>query len=145
MPTREVLTEELIEEFKRVLERTYIDFKRFPCESTVSMLIVRLYEVAISVYSFEYSDKKIANYKDVKNNLTNCDNPLVFVGLRDNLIHNLNQIKNHKESIMYTLIAFGKENFNAVVTKCLTRNNDLYTEIMNYCNTNNSTEALTSF
>ncbi len=53
MPNKQIVTIEEVFEAKRVLARTLRDFREFPCESTLTLLIIRLFEAIQLVCSYE--------------------------------------------------------------------------------------------
>lgn len=140
MPTREPIDEEMIEKARNQLQGYVEDFRRYPCNATLAMLIINLYEVAIIIFSYK-SGSETANYKYLSRSITS-NFPTYFIKLRDNIVHNFKNIKSVYEEVSYRLSLFGKEAFNQIVKECYDDCN-LYSEIMYYCQTQNDAELET--
>ncbi|KSV58752.1 hypothetical protein [Acetivibrio ethanolgignens] len=133
MPTREVLTEEIVVKCKNFLKDVLHDFYELPCCASLSYLLIILYEVAIVVYSYKYSERKTATYTCVKSKLPKTEGHTTFVTLRDNLTHNFYTIENLYKYVLTSMQYFSKENFDAIVRECFDSDIDLYQQIINYC------------
>lgn len=57
MPNKQVVTFEEVFEAKRVLARTLRDFRDFPCEATLTLLIIRLFETIQLVYELCFEER----------------------------------------------------------------------------------------
>lgn len=129
MPNKQVVTLEEVIEAKRVLFRTLRDFREYPCESTLTLLIIRLFETIQFVCSYE--EKTSANYKYVKSKVPSKV-PTAFTYMRNSLVHEMKNIKDFSMFISDNLEDYGKEAFNKVYTVCFGESHDLYSEVMEF-------------
>lgn len=135
MPTRDTVTEEMCKIFREFLEKSYEDFLKFKCDSTLRNLVSTLYETAIVIFTYKYGNKSTANFKDVKDNLPSEDcTKIALVNVRDDLTHNLHKLLNLHQIVKDYLNDFTKENFNYVASTCLGYAIDMYKSIVDYCN-----------
>ncbi len=129
MPNKQIVTIEEVFEAKRVLARTLRDFREFPCESTLTLLIIRLFEAIQLVCSYE--EKRCANYKSVKNKIFSKV-PTAFTNMRNSLVHEMKNINDFNKFVSDNLEDYGKKAFNCVYELCFDRKYDLYSEVMEF-------------
>lgn len=129
MPTKQVVTMGEVSEAKRVLARTLKDFRNFPCEATLTLLIIRLFETVQLICSYE--ENKCANYNCVKNQVFS-ETPTAFTYMRNSLIHEMKNIGNFNKFIKTYLIKYSKDAFNQVYELCFEEEHDLYCEIIEF-------------
>jgi len=94
---------------KTFLKRTLQDFRNFPCELTVSLLLIRLFETM----------QMIQNYEERYSIDYDCDRyrmhrKEVFACMRNALVHCVWEIGDFSKFIKDSLIELGKEPFNKV-------------------------------
>lgn len=132
MPIREKVSEELLHKMMQVFYRTYYDYKNWKCASTISLLLVHLYELALVAFTLHYSCG-IATYSVVKAHLPYLQSNQEFVKFRDDIVHNLYNITDFNARLEIFLQAFTRENFNCICEEC---NIDigLYDELLSFCN-----------
>lgn len=129
MPNKQVVTMEEVSEAKRVLARTLRDFRNFPCEATLTLLIIRLFETVQLICSYE--EKRCANYKCVKNRIFS-EVPTAFTDMRNSLVHEMKNIEDFSKFIYDNLEDYGKRAFNQVYELCFEEECDLYSEIIEF-------------
>ena len=131
MPIRENVSEELLQQLRVVFNRTYTDYKSNTCSSTIALLIIHLYELALVAFTYHYSCG-IATYSVVKNHLPNLQTNQEFVKFRDDIVHNLYNIVDFKGRLQLFLQNFTRENFSAICIEC-GLGDDLYDDLLHYC------------
>ncbi len=112
---------------KAFLKRTLQDFRNFPCESTVSLLLIRLFETMQMIRNYEerYSiDYDCARYRVPRKE--------VFARMRNALVYCIWEIDDFSKFIKGSLIELGKESFNKVCELCFEEKCDLYSELMDF-------------
>ncbi len=129
MPNKQVVTFEEVFEAKRALARTLRDFRDFPCEATLTLLIIRLFETIQLVCS--YKENKCANYKCVKNRIS-AKVPTAFTDMRNSLVHEMKNVGDFDKFIKTYLISYSKDAFNQVYELCFEEKCDLYSEIIEF-------------
>lgn len=129
MPNKQVVTFEEVSEAKRVLARTLRDFRNFPCEATLTLLIIRLFETVQLICS--QKENKCANYKCVKNWIFSKV-PTAFTYMRNSLIHEMKNIEDFSKFIYDNIEDYGKDAFNQVYELCFDEKYDLYSEIIEF-------------
>ena len=131
MPIREKVSEELLQQMIAVFKRTYSDYKRSTCVSTIGMLLVHLYELALVAFTYHYSCG-VATYTVVKEHLPNLQSNQEFVKMRDDIVHNLNNIEDFNSRLLLFLQTFTRENFYAICSECGVPTS-LYDDLLHYC------------
>lgn len=129
MPNKQVVTFEQVSEAKRVLARTLRDFRNFPCEATLTLLLIRLFETVQLICSYE--EKRCANYNCVKNRISS-GTPTAFTYMRNSLIHEMKNIEDFSKFIYDNLEDYGKRAINQVYELCFEERYDLYSEIIEF-------------
>lgn len=142
MPIREQVSEELLAKMQEVLNNTMTDYKAYKCNSTIAMLLIHLYEVAIVTFTLHYSCGT-ASYSVVKSHLPNLQTNQEYVKFRDDLVHNLNKINDFKERLSEFLRNFTRDNFNRICEECKIEF-DLYEELLQYCIIDEKLKPITS-
>jgi len=129
MPNKQIVTIEEVLEARRVLVRTLRDFREHPCESTLTLLIIRLFETIQLVCSYE--ENKCTNYNCVKNKIFS-NSPISFSNLRNSFVHEMKNIGDFDTFVKDNLAKYGKEAFNKVYAACFGESHDLYSEVMEF-------------
>lgn len=130
MPTRENVSQELLDSAKKILEELYSDYRKLPCRGTITSLISCLYETAIISFTLKHNGG-VANYKCVKQDLSG-DYTNAFINVRNDLIHNFNRSVDYKHRILLFLQQFGIDNFNIVWNQCIDVDS-IYDDLMQFC------------
>ena len=132
MPIREPVSEQLLEQMKKVFGITFHDYKEHRCQSTIALLIVHLYELALVTFTLHYSSG-VATYSVVKLKLPYLQGNQEFVKMRDDVVHNLYHISDFKQRLNEFLMLFSRENFDVICREC-DIDCSLYDELLSYCN-----------
>lgn len=132
MPIREPVSEQLLEQMKKVFGITFRDYKEHMCQSTIALLIVHLYELALVAFTLHYSSG-VATYSVVKLKLPYLQGNQEFVKMRDDVVHNLYHIGDFKKRLNEFLMLFSRENFEVICREC-DIDFSLYDELLSYCN-----------
>lgn len=112
-----------------VLIKTLGNFRNFTCESTLSLLLIRLFETLQFVQKYEEHNCPDYSYK--KNRVEHKE---VLGYVRNSLVHDVWCIGDFKQFIINNLTAIGKESFNKVYELCFIEEYDLFSEIMEFIN-----------
>lgn len=91
MPTKDDLTEEMVEYFKLYLQDTYKDYINNRCKSTMRMLLIQLYESTQAIISNKFGLNK-SNYSAIKK-IMQRSNYLAFDKMRQDLVHNPHNLR----------------------------------------------------
>lgn len=132
MPIREKVSEELLQQMMLVFNRTYSEYKNYKCASTISLLIVHLYELALVAFTLHYSCG-IATYSVVKSHLPYLQSNQEFVKFRDDIVHNLYNVTDFNMRLEIFLQNFTRENFNCICQEC-NIDTELFDELLQFCN-----------
>lgn len=127
MSAKQAIDEKEVSEAKRVLLRTLRDFRQFPCESTLSLLIIRLFETVQIICS--YWEGSYANYKCVKK-YVDSKIPTAFTYMRNSLVHEMAKLEDFAKFLRKNLCDYSQQSFNRVCEICFGKSLDLYSEIM---------------
>lgn len=132
MATKTVIDEDMVIKSMRMLGIAVRDFYSRPCESTLILLIIYLYEVVVIVYSYRYSNTKLANWCYVKDKLVGS-HANKLLDLRNNLSHNFQKVENICEHVESALLVFGKDDFKIIEDELFSYDIGLYEDILSYC------------
>ena len=127
LDNRWLLTNSGVSAAKEVLTRTWKDFRKFPCESTLTLLLVRLFETIHMVQS--YKEHSCIDYSYKENSVENKE---IFDFMRNSLVHNMWVIGDFIQFVKSNLERFGRESFNKVYKSCFEEEYDLYSEVMEF-------------
>ena len=130
MPTREEVSQELLDYAKSILKELYNDYRKLPCRGTITSLISCLYETAIISFTLK-NGNGVANYKYIKLELVG-DYTNALVRLQDDLIHNFNRSVDYKHRILLFLEQFGVKNFELVWNQCIAAPS-IYDSLFQFC------------
>ena len=132
MSTKEVVSEYICASTLYRLGRTIRDFYRNPCEATITLVVIFTYEAAIIVFTYRYSNNKVANWKYLCDKLNGRNrNNILF--LRNDLAHNFQKYTNVIKYINDHLYAFGRDDFKVIENELFGYDIGLYEDILNYC------------
>lgn len=127
LENRWLITNSEVSEAKRVLARTLKDFRNFPCEATLTLLLVRLFETMHMVQS--YREHNCIDYSYKENRVENKE---IFGFMQNSLAHSVWVIGDFKQFVKGNLEKFSRESFNKAYELCFEEMYDLYSEVMEF-------------
>ena len=131
MPEGYIIEEWMLEEMRAVLRRTYDDWTEHRCESTLTLLLIRLYEVGIAFYGYNFNQWHKANYGALTQNIESyCGIP--FSSLRNNLVHNMERVHNFNLMVFVFMHASDPKYLDTIYEFCCDAYVNLHDDILTY-------------
>lgn len=133
MPTKEVVTEEMVRKTRLQFNIVLRDMNECTCESTLVLFVIWLYELSMILITYSVSPGKYASYSTLRSVLPNSTTARQLAVLRNELTHNFYGVDNFATYIKNGCDAFGKENFDYLSKECFSDEINLYKIIMDTC------------
>lgn len=132
MPSRDIVSEDMLVAGKQNLYMALSEFYNYRTRTSLIVLIIYIYEVAITSFTLHSGKESVASWRDVKDSLTG-PNKSHLVRLRDRLAHEFLKIKD-VYSVVYDLLEdFGNVNFKIIEKEIFGYDINLYENILSIC------------
>ena len=134
MPIRGKIEDWMVDFFKRVVRRNYTEWLQYPCEATLSILLIRLYEVGIALYGYNSSDESNnhrASHNEFRNHV-GMENSTALVQIRNVLVHNIEYVRLFNLYLYLKVLPLPEEFLDSLYTYCTDSTANFYESIVSY-------------
>lgn len=131
MPEKYKVEAWMLERMREVLIRSYEDWKTSKSEATLSLLLIRLYEVGVAFYGYNFNDNSMANFGALKARVGKFGS-IRLKDLRNDLVHNMENVRNFNLTILMLLYMIDNELLDTIFSFCTGKQSAIYSEIRDY-------------
>ena len=131
MPEKYKVEEWMLSRMRELLKRTYNLWLQSKSEATLSLLLIRLYEVGVAFYGYYFNSNQKANFGALRFKVGKSGS-IRLKDLRNDLVHNMENVRNFNLTVLIFIYKIDNDLLDTVYSFCTGEQSAIYSEISSY-------------